>query len=318
MEASAVLQMKSKSAEKRPIVVEGNPLSVADKTMNLIVSFGRPGNSKKLKESQFTALDADKKMIKANKILLDSKELKAIENADSNLKAYLDQYCLPHPNRAMKLIPLKKIVDIANICDAYELRRESELIPAFMEAYPRLCEQAEKRLGKIYNPTDYPDAKFIRSKFRFRYQIVRYGVPGELKELKKELWKREQDKARQVVVEAADQIIQIRRVMFLKLAQHLNEKLKDKDGKAQKFHDTTITKLQEFVDSFDIYNVADDMEGAKLAERARVLISGKDVDAIKTTDTLKANILKEMDTIAKELEELVVDKPTRKFRPKED
>ena len=300
---------------KKEVEVSGEPVAIENRTLCLIYSFGLPGNSKKLKESQFSALDADKKMIHANKVLLDSKELKAIANADGELRTFLDTYCLPHPNRAVKIVPFEKVVEIADVCDRYQERRENELIPAFIKAYPRLCEQAEKRLGKVYNPADYPDVKYMLSKFRFRYQFLNFGtVPAELRELKKELYRSEQKKAREVVAEAAEGIIQVRRAMFLKLVEHLKDKLTPDGEKEKIFRDTTVTKLQEFVDSFDVYNVANDEEGAALAAKIRGLLEGKNPDQIRTNESFKEKVLREVGKVSEELGTLVVDKPTRKFR----
>jgi hypothetical protein len=301
---------------KKNVEVTGEPVAIANRTLCLVYSFGLPGNSKKLKESQFSALDADKKMIHANKVLLDSKELKAIANADGELRTFLDTYCLPHPNRAVKIVPYEKVVEIADVCDRYQERRENELIPAFIDAYPRLCEQAEKRLGKVYNPADYPDKKYMLSKFRFRYQFLNFGtVPAELRELKRELYRNEQKKAREVMAEAAEGIIQVRRAMFLKLVEHLKDKLTpDADGKEKIFRDTAVTKLQEFVDSFDVYNVANDEEGAALAAKIRELVSGINPDQLRTSEGFKEKVLKAVGKVSGELGNLVVEKPSRKFR----
>ena len=299
--------------QKKP-EIENRGVDLANSTVCLIVSFGLPGNQKKLKGGEFQ-VEADKKMVKAHKILLDSKELKEIGRRIGQLRTYLDTYCLPFPNRAIKLVPLAKVTAADETCREFEEWFLKEGVPSFVKAYPRLCEQAELRLDKIYNPADYPELEYMKGKFSFRYQFVSMGVPGQLKELKKSIYRNEQDKARKVAMAAADEIIQVRRAMMLKLVEHLTEKLTDeKDGKPKIFRDTTVTKLQEFLKDWETYNVANDTEGTELVKKARALIEGVDPESLRTIETTKEKVLKGMEVISEKLEGLVVDKPTRKFR----
>ncbi len=299
--------------QKQP-EIEDRGVDLAKSTVSLLVSFGLPGNSKKLKGSQFE-VEADKTWVKAHKILLDSKELKEIGRKIGQLRVYLDTYCLPFPSRAIKLVPLPKVVEADEACMEFEEWFLNEGVPKFLKAYPRLCEQAELRLDKIYNPTDYPDVEQMKRKFSFIYRFISMGVPEQLRELKKSIYRNEKDKAKKIAVAAVDEIAMVRRAMLLKLVEHLKEKLSDeKDGKPKIFRDTTVTKLQEFLNEWEVYNVANDEEGTELVRRARALVGDTDPEALRTTDVTKEKVLKGLEVISEKLGELVVDKPTRKFR----
>lgn len=304
--------------QKKP-EIEDRGVDLAKSTVSLLVSFGLPGNSKKLKGSQFQ-VEADKTWVKAHKILLDSKELKEIDRRIGQLRTYLDTYCLPFPSRAIKLVPLPKVVEADEACLEFEEWFWNEGVPKFLKAYPRLCEQAELRLDKIYNPLDYPDVEVMKKKFSFIYRFISMGVPEQLRELKKSIYRNEKDKAKKIAVAAVDEIALVRRAMMLKLVEHLKEKLsgerKAKDGtmKPQVFKDTTVTKLKEFLNDWDVYNVANDEEGTALVKKARELIGDVDPEALRTTDTTRDKVLKGIEEIGAELGELVIDQPTRKFR----
>src|SRR5258708_6959581 len=70
---------------KPPTQTEPSGKDLAQRTVFIRVSFGLIGNSRKVPNSA-VEVDTDKDLIRVNKTLLDSKELKAIKSADSDLR----------------------------------------------------------------------------------------------------------------------------------------------------------------------------------------------------------------------------------------
>lgn len=304
---------KMATAAVVPIRDRGEDL--ARKTVLLIVRFSTFGNSRRVSTNKID-IDADKALIRVQKTLLDSKELDRIDKANARIRRELEAVCLPFES-AIRLVPLEKVPEAKEICDAYEKTEFPELVEDFIKAYPKLCETAAKRLRNVYNASDYPSKEYVKAKFGFSYQFASFGVPGQLKELSMELFKSEQDKAARQFREAADVINDVRRETLSQLVSHLAERLESdekRDGKPKIFKQTAVTKLQKFLDEFEVMNVTDDAQLATIVKKGRKLLSGVSYEGLKTTDTLREKVKTELDKITVTLEAMVENKPSRKFR----
>lgn len=120
---------------------------IADTTCILKVSFGLFGNSKKVPTSIIAGAEGTT-LLKVQKTLLESPELKAISNADAQMKAYLKAQCLPYET-GLAIIPygpdgayLKKIH--ANILKYAEEREV--LVDMFIAMYKQRVSEAEVRM----------------------------------------------------------------------------------------------------------------------------------------------------------------------------
>ena len=86
------------------------------------------------------------------------------------------------------------------------------------------------------------------------------------------------------------------------------------DGKPARFHQTTVSKLVDFLDGFDFRNVTDDTELKSLVERAKSLMSGVSAKGLKTAADLRNQVRAGMDEIAVRLDTMIVRKGARKIR----
>src|SRR5580765_6797316 len=231
---------------------------LARKTLVLRVRTGMLGNSRKVSSSQIE-VDADKKLIKVSKTLLDSKELNAIRKLDSDLRAYLFEKCLTFGESSFVMVPYALVTEVEAKLEAYEQEREA-LIDVFIAAYSDLCKKAEERLRGVYNAADYPSKKVVRSRFYFSYKFVNFGVPGALKDINAALFKKEQEKFAQSMKEAVDEVRGVMRETLMQMVGHLSERLTDQEGETKVFHKSAIDKLTNFLNAFDIKNVTDDRE----------------------------------------------------------
>lgn len=287
---------------------------IASKAMLLRVRFGLLGNSRKVSNSA-VSVDADKDLIRVSKTLLDSKELSAIRKLDGELRKYIYNTCLPGFDEGLYFLPFGLIETMENKIKRFQAERV-QLVDIFLLAYDDLCRDAEERLRGVYRAADYPSVDEVRAKFTFSWHYWKFGVPGELEGMSKEIFDRERDKQAALMRDAAEEIKAVMRGTMAELVDHLRERLTtDKDGKQKVFRDTAVTNIQDFLDTFDLRNVTDDAELSGLVQRARILVTGQNPQALRDFDGLRANIREGMTEIAAKLETLVADKPTRKFRP---
>ena len=200
---------------------------LAKKTVFIKVHLGLLGNSRKVSSSQ-VEVDADKALILVTKRLLASPELQAIRTLDGDVRRFLYDTCLPF-EVGIHLLPLGLLETVDEKLREFREKR-SVLVKVFLDAYPRMCQEAAGRLRTLHNPADYPPADEVRSRFTFSWQYVSYGVPEQLREISARMFQTERDKAVQAMSEACAEVQQVMRASLLELVSHLRDRLR---GKAQ-------------------------------------------------------------------------------------
>jgi hypothetical protein len=281
------------------------------RTFHIQIEFSRLGNSKKVNNSQVT-VDADKDLIRVNKKLLDSPELDLIRQADSELMNYLSSTCLPFA-KGVRLIPRIMQADVTKKLREHATKREL-LIDGFMRVYDIEKQRAEYRLAGLYNAADYPPAAQVRNKFSFNWRFITFGPPAELASIDRTAYEEEREKAEKEMSTAVQEITTVMRTTVAQMMFRLQESLTPKeDGKQRKLYDSAVESLQQFLSTFNLRNVVNDRELAAQVERARAVLSGVSVEALKTTDGLRETVRKSMEEIGGQIETLV-GSPIRKIR----
>ncbi|MBV9083890.1 MAG: hypothetical protein JOZ62_14525 [Acidobacteriaceae bacterium] len=292
--------------------VHGAGPDLARRTVCIKIERHRLGNSKKVSTSQIE-VDTDKSLLRVSKHLFDSPEYTAIRNFDGEITRYLEQICLPF-ERGVHLCPLPLVRQVDSKMHEFACRR-SELVEAFIAVYPELCKSAPGRLRALHNPLDYAPVEQVRAAFAFSWRYVSFGVPEQLREISTEIWTEEREKASRVMSEAVSEVQAVMRSAMAELVRHMQDRLQDgPDGKPVRFHQTTVSKLVEFLDTFEFRNVTDDSELKELVERAKALLSGVTVQALKTTAELRVHVRNGIADIAGQLDGLIVRAGVRKLR----
>jgi hypothetical protein len=281
-------------------------------TLCLKLQIGGIGDRRKISSAQVD-VDADKRLISVSKKLLDAAELDEIRRFDNEVRHFVYQTCLPY-DPGIHLISYEAVEPV----EEKLLQAQSErpaLVETFLNVYPQLCRRISARLRVLYNPADYPPVDFVRSKFTFTWQYLRFGTPGELNEISPRIFAREREKAAQKMAEATLEIQQLLRTTLAEMVAGLRDRLTDNgDGKRRQLRDAAVRNLKEFLSTFNIRNVTDDRELSELVNRARGLLDGVDAEVIRNTDTLRERIRTGMGEISSRLDTMIIDRPARKFR----
>lgn len=312
--------MARKPATPPPTATRG----LTDKAFPIVLNFGLFGNSKKVQTSQIEVVktngdqtDTDKTMLRASKKLLDSPEYEAIRTSDGKFKEKIDALCLPFDIPGARLIPDRAYQYVIGLCDDYEQNIRPALVRAFLAVYDDYRTESRRRLGPLYNPANYPPVEVVAQKFYFNYRIVEIGTPGRLQDLDRAQFKKETEKNAAFMRNAAEEITAALRGMFAEMVARLRDSLTDEKtpgGKRRKLYDSTVEKLKEFMSTFDFRNINDDTELQALVDQMRGLMAGASIEALKTTDELRAKVRDGADAISKQLETMVTTTTARKFR----
>ncbi len=317
LEATLAPIIKSGAANKSVIPPSDQKITDAtdliNKTVFLKVRFGSIGNARKVSGADVLTTDADLSLLKVSKTLLESPELDAIKKADGKMRTWLYNTCLPF-DLGIMLLPVGLIEQAETRMQAYKAEREA-LIEAFIAVYPQLCHEAETKLGSLYREAEYPSVAEIRQRYTFTWNYTTFSVPGHLKNISAAFFEAEQKKAAETMKEASEEIIGLMRGTLYELVSHLQERLTPTDdGRPRILKESAIRNLNEFLDSFDLRNVTNDAELAAQVAKARTIISGTNAAQLRSNAELKSAVLQGLDGVLSSLDDLVKDKPGRKFR----
>jgi hypothetical protein len=265
---------------------------------------------------------ANKKMLKVLKRLFVSPQYAKIKSEDAKLKRKIDKLTVRGGLLTVRTIPKRHSRTVLSMCAEHDLVRAS-LVDAFALVYPVLYESAKAELGPMFRSEEYPapfkkdgtpDPDSVRAAFKFTYNFVTYGVPEELKEFDGEGYRVQLQKRELVYKTAAEEINRTRRAIFSVLLSKLQIELAPGEtGTEKKFRTAPMTKMQKFLEEYDMMNVTTDVELAALKEKTAQLISGITGDNIKSSEEFKSTLFAQINEIGESLKTLT-EEPGRALK----
>jgi len=257
--------------------------------------------------------EADKEWVTVAKNLLKSPELTAIDTLMDAVKQHIR--CIAAPSmfkRAMYLVPQEKVETIVALI---ELARQKlpTLIDDLKAKYDQRKEEAQGRLGPMYNDADYPEAESLADEFAIEYRFIEMEVPGRINSISRNTYLEEKAKVRAGFKLASDTMVGVMRVEIKKLVDHFQERLTQVPGEKVKiFHDTTITNVREWAENYLDGRgsiIIDDKLRPVIEELACITdIDGKD---LRSDDGLRTYVQNGLNKAKATLDQLVIDRPRR-------
>ncbi len=292
----------------------------------LILNLSSIGSTRKVPTSHVT-VDAEEKLIKVSKTLLDSDELRAIRSLDNEGRQTIYSMCIASKiiKSGVYLCPFKNIEKV----QAYLLNWKSErqlLIDALVGKYPEIVASDQERLRSEFVFSDYPgvtlngndklivDPLALAAEFSMSWQYCNFETPQALKSVSVEFFEREREKAAIMWSDANAEVKTVLRQQMADLVNHMADKLAGKDdGKPKVFRNTMVDNMNEFLSSFDARNIADDAELTGLVKKARDLMQGVLPDALRKNEGLRDSVKAGFDKIKAGLDQMLTEKPKRQF-----
>ena len=196
--------------------------------------------TRKVTEDAGSAPDA----ARVNKHLVPKESLSEVVMAANGVRSHFWAGTLPWKDNGDRLIVrqryMKFIEEHENLVGGFN-ERVGEFIAS---KYPTAMEQAEFRMGALFNPADYPSANDLRRRFYINLDIDGVATAYDYR------------------LETNDAAIQARVTkamadLWARLAKPL-EHFADKMGSDEIFRDTTINNLRDIVAAIPEFNFADD------------------------------------------------------------
>jgi len=256
---------------------------------------------------------ADPRMLRASKILLESKAFDRLKKADGKMRAWIKSRSLPSMFRdGVYLIPVPLVSEVFERLEDYQGER-GELVADFVEEYARVIEDARYRLGPLFRSADYLPVASVSSVFTLFYQFIEISAPGTLANISMKLFESERNKARELWTSAAEQAVELLRGELAGLVSHLVERLTpEADGSKKEFKKGTVENLREWLSLVDARNVTGDEELTKLAASARALLNGRSPDSLRKDLLARERVRDGMGQVKAKLDTLLVAAPGRR------
>lgn len=295
-----------------------NPASIQRDSILLYLSHGRLRTRRKM-EAGAVDSDIDPALLHVSKDILESPELGVIQAHDNNTRTWVRARCLPSPfkGKGLMILPIALAEQVDTKLEEFKQQRQG-LIEQFMVTYQQRKEEARPRLASGYDEDDYPSETKVRRSFTFEHIMTTMETPGKLQTFNRRLYQKELARMDNVWRQAADTITGALLDEFRKLTAHVSERLAaGEDGKGKIFRDTTITRLTDWLDLFTARNLTSDTELVEVVERARALVKGVDVDSVRDSATLRAQLATEFGSITQEIDKAIINRPTRAIEVEE-
>lgn len=291
--------------------------SILENSMFLSVNRKWPALSKTISRDRLKVGTADPAWTHGQKDLFkDCVPLKKLFNHDAKIDEFLDRRCMPFPlKKGIYLLPKDFFNEVENELTQHVANMQP-LITAMGDAYEAEIDKAKQALGDEFNLSNYMPKQIFVASFQFDWDYLEFTVAGALGDLNKDVAARQQQKMNEKYSEAGDAIKVILRSSMQELVSHMIQKLTPgEDGKRKSFHSSIMNNLNEFFSTFETKNTLVNDEALQtLVNQAKQLTNGIAPDELKTSEELRANIVKGFEEIKTTLDALIVDTPIRSFK----
>ena len=191
------------------------------------------------------------------------------------------------------------------------LRAElDEAVQQLDEHYGELRSAARQRLGRLFNPADYPES--LRGLFAVNWDFPSVDPPPYLQQLSPELYQQECRRVQARFDEAVQLAEQAFTEELAKLVSHLTERLSgQEDGKPQAFRDSAVENLGEFFERFRHLDVRSNEQLDGLVAQAQRTIRGVEPQQLRDNSSLRQHVATQLAGVQATLDGLLVDRPRR-------
>jgi hypothetical protein len=274
------------------------------------------GNHRRLDSGKVNS-DADKRMLRVAKKLLEAPEYQAINQHRHAFRwGIFARLALPSPlsGDATFVMPLAILPRLEQAFAAFEAR-DKELVEELVEVWDLRVAESKALLKGEARDEDYPPKEAVRAAFSVRMAYLALGTPDSLRGISAAVHQREVEKFYQGLDETAKQIDAFLTESLADFVTWAATRLSDKeDGKKKGFgvrFEEKLAKFAEFLDTFKLRNLTGNSQLETLVERAKGLLRGVDAEAVQATD-FRERVRKGFGEIKATLDGLVETKPTRR------
>jgi hypothetical protein len=257
------------------------------------------------------AFHADRELLSASKLILDTRNpaYRAVAAVRSEASGYWRTVTLPYPEPGIRLLPQNSLGLFANTMAGYREKLQ-EAVRELAAQYEAMKSEAQRRLGSLFNPSDYPQT--LDGMFDLEVSYPTIDPPAYLMALNPEVFQQEQARVRERFESAVELAEQAFAAELQKLVSHLAERLTGlHDGQPKVFRDSAVENLREFFERFRQLNIRSNPELDTLVEQAQQTITGIEPQQLRDSVRLRQMVANDFEVIQAAVGEMLVDRPRR-------
>ena len=259
------------------------------------------------------AAAADARLLTAGKRLVDTRHeaFRRLSSVRTRITGYWRGVSLPYVEPGVRLLRQADVPAFAHAMEGFrdELREAEEQLNA---AYEEVKADARRRLGRLFDPADYPPE--VRGLFGVEWDFPSVEPPSYLMRVAPEVFEEERRRVVSRFEEAVRLAEQAFATEFGRLLSHLSERLtNDQTGERRVFRDSAVTNLTDFFARFQQLNVRSNPELDALVEEAQRLVQNVSPQDLRDNDSLRQQIASEMTRVRGQVEGLITDAPRRRL-----
>ena len=205
---------------------------------------------------------------------------------------------LPWSDKGSRLLPTSMFFDYKQEANARRSYFDSK-VTQFIEQYPNLVLAAERSLGDLFNPADYPSIDEVRSKFGFRLVFSPVAESGdfridvgnsELAELRAQYESAYESRVQEAMQTAWDKLHDVLTTM--------SEKLTEPEGEKPKlFHGTFVSNIADMCQLLTHLNITNNPELEMARRELERAIANVDVEDIRSDPGLRVDLKARVDEV---------------------
>lgn len=234
---------------------------------------------------------------------------KDIADYAAGCRMWHNRQTMPWSDKGSRLLPTSAFLEYKTEANNRKADFEN-LVQTFLLAYPQLVADAQARMGKLFDPTDYPDATEIASKFDFK--LVFSPVPSAndfrvdvgndaMAEMRENYEGALKTRVEAAMKEPWDRLHDMLLGMSAKMVEDDTPRTRTRKGIVQEikrpYHESFITNAQAMCKMLTHLNITKNPE----LERARLALEdtifGVDIDAVRENPDVRAEIKSKVDAI---------------------
>jgi hypothetical protein len=254
---------------------------------------------------------AERNYLSAGKKLLDVSHpaFRAVTRVRTQIIGYWHGISLPYPEPGLRLIRQDDIPTFT--VQMTTLKQDlDEAVDQLDGKYDELKNAARRRLGTLFNASDYPTS--LRGWFDVGYDFPSVEPPEYLRDLSPQLYEQESQR----IAARFNEAVQLAESAFTdelsKLVSHLTERLSGTDdGKPKVFRDSAIENLREFFERFRHLSISSNEQLDELVVQAQRIVRGVEPQQLRDNQSLRQQIATQLSTVQASLDGLLVDRPRR-------
>ncbi len=232
---------------------------------------------------------------RVNKNLLAGRpELDVINQQVGKVRTFVYDNTLPWSDSGLRLLPTVNFMAFTARMNEYE-EEFNTLVDKFVDVYPTLITAQAMALGDMFKRDEYPTAKAIADKFRFRVGYMPVPTAGDFRvdvgnaaqqELRQQLERLQSER-----VETAMADVRARLGDHLKrMSDRLAVDVINGEVKTRRFHDSLVTGALELCEIVKSLNVVGDENLEDTRRSLANLLSGVDADELRKNMEVRTDV----------------------------